>query len=159
MLRTLRFRKRILMVGLAALNFLFLMGTSFGQGRDNSSDREARNVMERTNSVLVEAQNAVKRHRVYTGDLAAAYSQEDYARDLFRKNQYHNSIEHSLYARRLAYQTLQSNKVRYRREVFRDESRFDSRRNDALNEEVRRERPDRPRDDRSAATLTFDFHL
>jgi hypothetical protein len=143
----------------AALNILIFMGTGFSQGREPSNDREARNVLERTNAVLVDAQGAVRRHKVYTGDLAAAYSHEDYARQLYRQNQFHSAIEHSLYARRLAYQTLEANNVRYKREVYRDELRLDSRRSDALNQEVRRGHPDGPRDDRSAATLTFDLHF
>src|SRR5271166_4604451 len=103
MLRTVRFRNRLLvLMGLLALNLLILTGAGFAQDRDDSNPRDARNTIERTNSVMADAQDAVRRHQVYTGDLASAYSHEDYARELYRKNQFHNAIEHSLYARRLA---------------------------------------------------------
>jgi len=145
------------LLGFFATTLLMMSCAGLTVIRTDPEAAQASEVINRSNHILVVAQQAVHNRRVYTGDLAIAYAHEDYARDLFQKNQFHNAIEHSLYARRLAYQTLQSNGVRYRRAVYVDEYHFISRGDQSLNEEVRMMRPNAPTDDRAVVALNVNF--
>jgi hypothetical protein len=79
--------------------------------------------------------------------------------DLYNTGQYHNAIEYSLYARRLCYQTLQSNGARYRVIRYDNEFQFRSRDDRQLNDELRSAYPDQPADDQAVLTFSFNFNV
>lgn len=107
----------------------------------------------------MDARDSVQGRRVYTGNLALAYSNQRYAVDLYNSGQYHNAIEYSLYARRLGYQAIQASGTRYSAPRYNDESRFRSRDDRQLKEELSRAYPDRPVDDQAVLSFSFDFNV
>jgi hypothetical protein len=122
-------------------------------------DQLARDSINRTNQVLQDAQNSVRSRRHYTGNLASAYSNQQYARELYDRSAYHSAIEYTLYARQLAYQALDANGPRYSRNRYADENQFHSRSKAQLNDERRRAHPDGPTDDQAVLSLSFGFNL
>lgn len=105
--------------------------------------REARKVLKRTTSVMVAAQKTVKRHKVYTGDLARAYQHQKFAKTLFANGEYERSVRQSLRARQLAYMAMQANKTRYKEDYDRDERNY---RQDMKNDDLDRDAYDRMKD-------------
>jgi hypothetical protein len=139
---------------------LFMACTGFVYVRQSQDEGQlARNAINRTNQVLLDAQNSVRARRHYTGNLAFAYSNQQYARELYGRSEYHSAIEYTLYARRLAYQALDANGPRYGRGRYDDESRFHSRSDGQLREDMRRAHPEGPTDDRAVLSLNFQFGI
>lgn len=119
----------------------------------------ARNAISRTNEVLRYAQDSVRMKRHYTGDLASAYSNQRYAHELYNRGEYHYAIEHTLYARRLAYRAIDANGSRYGRSRYDDESRFHSRSDRQLRDDTRRFYPEGPADDEAVLSFVFQFDI
>jgi hypothetical protein len=145
---------------LSAALALFMGCTGFVYVRPSQDEGElARNAINRTNQVLQDAQNSVLERRHFTGNLAFAYSNQQYARELYGRSEYHSAIEYSLYARRLAYQALDANGPKYRRGRYDDEQRFHSRSDGQLRDDMRRAHPESPTDDRAVLSLNFQFGI
>jgi hypothetical protein len=77
---------------------------------------DARAIIHRTVGVIVEAQNAVARGRVYTGDLSASIAHQHLAVRLFRQGQNEGAIHQSMRARNLAFAAIRANKAEIRAE-------------------------------------------
>ncbi len=73
---------------------------------------KALNVLLRTNRLMGHAHMAVKRGKVYTGDLGKGVRHQRYAKKLFMKGMYLRSIQHSRRARLLALAAIKANKVK-----------------------------------------------
>jgi hypothetical protein len=91
---------------------------------DKEQRRDAAIVLKRTANVLMTAQKSVKRHRVYTGDLAKAYRHQQFAKELFETGDFDRSIRQSLRARQLANIAIRANKGRASEDYDRNESRY-----------------------------------
>jgi len=151
-------RNHLLLI--VAVGFVSLMSCiGFVYARPNPEDQQARLTINRTNAVLQEAQNSVRGNRVYTGNLAVAYSNQKYAVDLYNGGQFRSAIDYSLYARKLGYQAIQSNGVRYTLPRYNDESQFRPRDDRQLKEELARAYPNQPADDQAVLSFSFDFNV
>ena len=67
-------------------------------------------VIKRTNHVIIVAHKAVKKYKVYTGDLAKAVHHQRYAKVLLRNHKAHKAMQHSRLARKYAFKAIRSNK-------------------------------------------------
>ncbi len=124
------------------------------------SDRElAREVILRTDQVLDHAKEVVINNRVFTGKLADAYSNQEFAYDLFRQADYQSAMQHSLYARRLAQEAIAANQGKRRDRDFEDERRIRPRGDGQLNDDLRRNRPNQARDDQDVLSLRWQFRF
>jgi hypothetical protein len=91
---------------------------------EKAEKKEAIKVLKKTATVLTAAQKSVKRHKVYTGDLAKAFQHQQIAKELFTSGDYDRSIRQSLRARQLANLATKSNKGRPSEDFDRSESRY-----------------------------------
>lgn len=80
---------------------------------------DARYIINRTTSVLFEAQRAVIRGHRSMG-LAHAFAAQSKARELYIQRQYREAIFHSLRARDLAFRIIRDNRRRVKPEFFPD---------------------------------------
>ncbi len=83
----------------------------------NPAKQHARQVYRKTAEVLVEAQEAARRGRSRQ-DLNRAISHQSIAKDYYYTRNYQLSINHSLRARQLAYDVIERNNRKYRRQEF-----------------------------------------
>jgi hypothetical protein len=70
---------------------------------------ETRLFINRTNTILVKAREAVKAGKVYSGDLVKAIYHQQFAKDLYVGKKYKQAIHHSNRARFLCFEALKNN--------------------------------------------------
>lgn len=98
--------------------FVLLLLTVSGVFAQNKPDSNkqlkaraaAKRVIKGTAVVIYKAHKAVKKNKVYTGNLAKAIAHQKFARKLYREGKYHRAIHHSRRARILARMALKANK-------------------------------------------------
>lgn len=110
---------RILII--PAVLVLFISSSVYAE-RMGREDAMARQVLKRTAVVIFQAQKAVARHKVYTGDLSKAIQNQKYAKTLYGSGEFRRSIHHSLYARRLASLAIRANRGYVRPSDMENES-------------------------------------
>jgi hypothetical protein len=108
----------------AIVLLLFGSAAMFADGIAKAEKREAIKVLNRTANVLMTAQKTVKRHKVYTGDLAKAYDHQRFAKELFAAKDFDRCVRQSIRARQLAYMAIRANKGKISEDMDRDEKRF-----------------------------------
>lgn len=67
-------------------------------------------VIKRTNHVIVRANQAVKKHKVYKGYLSRAVYHQRFAKSLLKQHKTHRAMQHSRLARNYAFKATRSNK-------------------------------------------------
>ena len=87
---------------------------------DHQIRGDAQYVIHRTATVFLDAQRAVD-HRHYSFGLARAVAYQQKARELYLAGSYQDAIFFSLRARDLAFQIIEGNREKPRREFYRDE--------------------------------------
>jgi HEPN domain-containing protein len=91
----------------------------YEEHQEREGKRDARNVLERTERVIDEAQDSVRmRHR--NRGLARAVGHQQRAIELYRVGQYQDAIFHSLRARDIAIQIMEANHREVRSDFRRD---------------------------------------
>jgi hypothetical protein len=127
--------------------------------RSQYMQEDARYIIQRTATVLIDAQRAVMRgHRSF--GLSLAIATQSRARDLYFQRDYRDAIFHSLRARDIAFRIIRDNRGRVKPEYFPDriEERYahDRPRDEDLDRENERRR--RGSDD-DAIHLTIQFNI
>lgn len=90
--------------------------------KDNNRQLQAdsRSVIQRTATILIDAQRIAER-RHYKSGFAQAVAHQQMARDLYTHGSYQDAIFHSLRAREIAIQIIQRNKGSIKQEYSRDQ--------------------------------------
>jgi len=94
---------------------LIIILLSLGMNSNNiiaqKNKARAKEFINRTNSILKYAKEAVQKNKVYTGDLNKAIHHQKYARKLFKEGKFKTASFHSQRARSLAFQAIKANKT------------------------------------------------
>ena len=88
-------------------------------------------VIKRTNHVIVNANNAVKKYKNHTGDLSRAVHHQQYAKRLLKKRKTHRALQHSKLARNYAFKAIKANKGNLNKEY-----QFDADENKTMGESI-----------------------
>ncbi len=88
-------------------------------------------VIKRTNHVIINAHKAVKKQKVYTGNLSKAVHHQRYAKKMLKKHKTHRAMQHSRLARRYALITIRHNKG-----TINKEYNFSAEENKAIGEAI-----------------------
>ncbi|MEM7040929.1 MAG: hypothetical protein AAF570_28455 [Bacteroidota bacterium] len=105
---TLMHFKRYISVTVGALVMLLFAQTLQAQQAPRTKSRK---VIKRTAYVLDRTRDAVRSHQVYTGKLAHARNHQLFAFQLHRNQRFVRAINHSMHARRLAFEAMKANKT------------------------------------------------
>jgi hypothetical protein len=92
--------------------FILILSLPLTQAQKPVAKEKALNFLLKTNRLIGHAHMAVKRGKVYTGNLGKAVRHERYAKKLYAKGMYLQSIQHSRRARLLALEAIKVNKVK-----------------------------------------------
>jgi len=84
--------------------------TSFRMVNPPVNKLQAKTFMNRTGKVIISAQNAVKKGKVYTGDFVLAVRHQNWAKKQYALNNFDKALYHSGRARALALKAIRANK-------------------------------------------------